>query len=180
MNLQLWPQTQRKQTVPAKAFPTQMRGRKLEAPERPNTLNICTLIVFHCLGHSERSHSQAFKIPPSPSNRPFASIKKLIIHFIIWAVSLSQPVYSHSAWHGTHWEIFNVRSPEFRKKFCCISHWRLDSENFGLCKTNHTMSSQQHVCIYFWMENNCQMEVSMQIGWDWLNTQFHSHKTKAD
>lgn len=65
-----------KQTVPAKAFPTQMNGRGLEAPAQPNTLNICTLIVFHCLGHSRPSHSQAFKIPPSPSNRSLTSIKK--------------------------------------------------------------------------------------------------------
>jgi len=76
VNLQFRPQTQRKQTVPAKAFPIQMSGRGLEAPVRPNTLNICTLIVFHCLGHSEHGHSQAFKIPLSPSKGSLTSIKK--------------------------------------------------------------------------------------------------------
>lgn len=70
MNLQFKPQTQRTQTVPAKAFPLQMRGRGLEAPARPNTLNICMVIVFCCLGHCERGHRQVFKIPPSPSNGP--------------------------------------------------------------------------------------------------------------
>lgn len=103
-----------KQTVPAKAFPTQMNGRGLEAPAQPNTLNICTLIVFHCLGHSRPSHSQAFKIPSSPSNRSLTSIKKRQ-KTSPWCtssseLSLSQPVYSHPAWRDTHREAFDGSS----------------------------------------------------------------------
>lgn len=125
MNLQFRPQTQRKQTVPAKAFPTQMRERGLEAPARPNTLNICTLIVFHCLGHGERSRSQAFKIPSEPFKRTFASIKK-----------------THNALHPLRSLLANLfvlipldmepseeslmeQDQSLGKRFCCISRQNL-------------------------------------------------------
>lgn len=161
-----------------------MNGRGLEAPARPNTLNICTLIVFHCLGHSRPSHSQAFKIPPSPSNRSLTSIKKrqknpTMMHFIIWALSLSANLFILILLDATPTEKHLMAALSLgkkKKKFCRISHLRLGSETFGLCKTNFTVRSQQQL---FWMENNYQMEISVQIGWDWLNAQLYSHKTKA-
>lgn len=150
-----------------------MSGRGLQAPARPNTLNICTLIVFHCLGRSERGHSQAFKIPPSPSNGSLTFIKKLVMHFIIWASSLSlallsQPVYSHPVWHERPTEKCLMETQSLGKKFCCIA-------SFFFFLSSSTLKSLAYVQqATEWGLGGiyavCQMEISLQIGWNWLIT----------
>lgn len=151
-----------------------MSGRGLQAPARPNTLNICTLIVFHCLGRSERGHSQAFKIPPSPSNGSLTFIKKLVMHFIIWAsslsLSLSQPtcLFSSCLTWETHWEVFDG-NPEFRKKvllYCFFFFFFLSSSTLKSLAYVQQATEWGLGGIYA----VCQMEISLQIGWNWLIT----------
>lgn len=115
------------------------------------------LLCFTVWDTASAGHSQAFKIPPSPSNAPLASIKKThnaLHHLSSLSLPLwfSQPVYSHPAWQGTQWGKFDGSSPEFREKvllYFITEGWTRRRSLVYIKQKNSTMSFQQHVCIYF-------------------------------
>lgn len=141
---------------------------------RPNTLNICTLIVFHCLGHGECSQSQAFKSLPSPSFGPLESNTKPMIA-LYHQSSLSEPICLFSScltWNQARrvwWNMlkvllhFSLKTGLRTEKLVCVKQtfqWALNN-----------------MCVF--ILNGEQLPDGNRIGWDWFNTLFHSHNTKA-